>query len=430
MGSDDGTQLVDVPEPSPVDADAAAHLLFTKDGKTVVVKDEIVVGREQYGDNPTVSARHFKICKDSEAGYTIEDLSSNGTRVNGEKIQRNVPVPLQHGDVVDVSASASSCSFHVRSEEGEMPPRKKRKLVAEPSNSSNVGLAEKLEENLFCSVCQDILYRPVSLLPCLHNFCSHCLGQCLKEKSRAGRIECPMGRCAITGVKRNAMVETMVDTFLEHNPTKRRTDEEMKYFNDNDVLHDANYDISSFQNGGSNDDDLDDDDEDSSTEYLEYCGSCGTGINIVQNQCGKCWVYLCSGACAPVKPADILENATAVNLPLPQIWLKNQVESKILDTILEGQGSDVSAATLSVLSDEEKDLACCRKCTLAKIGEALFTFRKTVPAAQLPEDIRRKRNCWWGKNCRTQLSAPSHAERLNHACEQTRFVGGNAEDVD
>lgn len=29
-------------------------------------------------------------------------------------------------------------------------------------------------ETLICSICREVLYNPVSLVPCLHNFCAGC----------------------------------------------------------------------------------------------------------------------------------------------------------------------------------------------------------------------------------------------------------------
>eukprot|EP00397_Hematodinium_sp_SG-2012_P023582 GEMP01024510.1.p1 GENE.GEMP01024510.1~~GEMP01024510.1.p1 ORF type:complete len:246 (+),score=46.82 GEMP01024510.1:71-808(+) len=240
--SDTGTQPIDDVLPFPPSVEASAYLIFRPDGKKLRLTEDdgLVVGRAECGGDARVSARHFEIRKAGDGEYEIEDLSSNGTDVNCAAIPKKTRVPLRHGDVVNIHSIPSlEFSFHLP-DGGEITNPQKKRRLDEPSSSSRAAHVDKMEENLFCSVCQDILYRPVSLIPCLHNFCSYCLGQCFKERFRHGSIQCPMSRCEISGVKRNALVESMVDTFLEHNPTKMRTPKEMKYYDDNDILLEKN----------------------------------------------------------------------------------------------------------------------------------------------------------------------------------------------
>jgi E3 ubiquitin-protein ligase CHFR len=39
----------------------------------------------------------------------------------------------------------------------------------------------------------------------------------------------------------------------------------------------------------------------------------------------------------------------------------------------------------------------------------------------LPITMRNREDCYYGKQCRTQYTKPGHAQKLNHACEQTKF---------
>ena len=66
-------------------------------------EDELIIGRSP--DNPLVvkdeelSREHFKIYR-KDGGFWVNDLkSSNGTKLNGEKINES---PLQEGDVIQV----------------------------------------------------------------------------------------------------------------------------------------------------------------------------------------------------------------------------------------------------------------------------------------------------------------------------------------
>ena len=46
---------------------------------------------------------------------------------------------------------------------------------------------EKLLESLNCGVCLEILYKPISLTPCLHNFCGGCYSEWMRNNK-----DCPM----------------------------------------------------------------------------------------------------------------------------------------------------------------------------------------------------------------------------------------------
>jgi pSer/pThr/pTyr-binding forkhead associated (FHA) protein len=70
-------------------------------GREVVVLAGITLGRDDCDivlSDPEVSRRHAAVAE-SPDGFTIEDLgSTNGTWVNGERIDR--PAPLRAGDEV------------------------------------------------------------------------------------------------------------------------------------------------------------------------------------------------------------------------------------------------------------------------------------------------------------------------------------------
>ena len=54
-------------------------------------------------DGPDVSRNHVEIRLEPDAGRAwVIDTSTNGTRLNGVRIERAVPIPLKSGDVVVV----------------------------------------------------------------------------------------------------------------------------------------------------------------------------------------------------------------------------------------------------------------------------------------------------------------------------------------
>ena len=43
------------------------------------------------------------------------------------------------------------------------------------------------------------------------------------------------------------------------------------------------------------------------------------------------------------------------------------------------------------------------------------------PSDILPIPMRNRENCYYGNQCRTQYTKPAHAQKLNHACDQTKY---------
>ncbi|KAG9953740.1 hypothetical protein KCU85_g1017, partial [Aureobasidium melanogenum] len=85
-----------------------------------------------------------------------------------------------------------------------------------------------LEKELSCSICTDVLYRPLTLLDCLHSFC----GSCLKEwfawqsSSKSHVYSCPACRAVVRDTRPNATLSTLLDMFLQAHPDKGKTAQE------------------------------------------------------------------------------------------------------------------------------------------------------------------------------------------------------------
>ncbi|XP_053557865.1 E3 ubiquitin-protein ligase CHFR isoform X2 [Bombina bombina] len=61
----------------------------------------------------------------------------------------------------------------------------------------------------------------------------------------------------------------------------------------------------------------------------------------------------------------------------------------------------------------------CYFCGLRNFRDLTYQYRQNIPATELPA-VASRPNCYWGRNCRTQVKA-HHAMKFNHICEQTRF---------
>ncbi|MDR1884966.1 MAG: FHA domain-containing protein [Synergistaceae bacterium] len=87
---------------------AALTLSRARDGRTIAVQSGCVLGRsgetlEFFSGIMTVSRRHARVESRGDA-WQIEDLgSTNGTWVNGARIDPGRPLPLKPGDTVALS---------------------------------------------------------------------------------------------------------------------------------------------------------------------------------------------------------------------------------------------------------------------------------------------------------------------------------------
>ena len=63
----------------------------------------------------------------------------------------------------------------------------------------------------------------------------------------------------------------------------------------------------------------------------------------------------------------------------------------------------------------------CYNCAVKNFRDLAFLYRKDIPLEDLPDEIATRPICYYGRACKTQFHKPTHAIKLNHICEQTRF---------
>lgn len=84
----------------------ASYVLRLEDGNEICIPDEGgIIGRTEIGAEilapyNSVSRKHIKVIIRRKIGVMIEDLSSYGTLINGQRIERNVPTRVQSGAVI------------------------------------------------------------------------------------------------------------------------------------------------------------------------------------------------------------------------------------------------------------------------------------------------------------------------------------------
>eukprot|EP00357_Protocruzia_adherens_P017760 CAMPEP_0114988774 /NCGR_PEP_ID=MMETSP0216-20121206/9801_1 /TAXON_ID=223996 /ORGANISM="Protocruzia adherens, Strain Boccale" /LENGTH=438 /DNA_ID=CAMNT_0002351623 /DNA_START=285 /DNA_END=1602 /DNA_ORIENTATION=+ len=214
-----------------------------------------------------ISGCHCRIIKQTnereETVVVIEDLSSNGTFVNDEKVGKGSSKVLKNGDEIMLLQKqrvgpADMTGFILAIHEGEVDAPRKRsrrekddieleKDHEEAIRRLKLGdsveeekkteapktdkLKESVSEELTCGICIDILYQCVTLIPCFHSFCGCCFSDYLLKKK-----DCPQCREEVTEVRRNPTINNLAESYLESHPEEKRTEEEYKAMRDGNRL--------------------------------------------------------------------------------------------------------------------------------------------------------------------------------------------------
>ncbi|PGH01405.1 hypothetical protein AJ80_09005 [Polytolypa hystricis UAMH7299] len=99
-----------------------------------------------------------------------------------------------------------------------------------PDGKATGGVLLDLEAELTCSICTELLYQPLTLLDCLHTFCGSCLKEWFSwQSSNSGRnpqSTCPSCRATVRDTRHDAKVNTLLELFLQSNPSKAKPAEE------------------------------------------------------------------------------------------------------------------------------------------------------------------------------------------------------------
>uniref|UniRef100_A0A667ZRQ0 E3 ubiquitin-protein ligase CHFR n=1 Tax=Myripristis murdjan TaxID=586833 RepID=A0A667ZRQ0_9TELE len=542
--------------------------------------------------NKLVSGEHCKIVQDESSGLVwLEDMSTNGTVINMSKLVKKQSHMLQSGDViyfvyrknepeqsklliylmdffhfyltstsprdptqeepqpststsqisgpVAATASAASGRFSVNlkkkctylERERKMGTEKKWKTGAKirrisiKTSAKTWTKTDKMEESLTCIICQDLLHDCVSLQPCMHTFCAACYSGWMERSSL-----CPTCRCPVERIRKNHILNNLVEAYLIQHPEKCRSEEDLKSMDSrNKITQDMlqpKIERSFSDEEGSSDYlfELSDNDSDASdiSQPMVMCRQCpgyrkdvsqvllATGSNywvtgppvppvlpfppilapdegcgkpgeqpstssenpsapqeyhcppqgchvictcclqpmpdrraelnsqqVAAQQCVLCQRPFCHmyWGCQRIGCQGCLARFSELNLTdkcLDGVLNNNNYESEILQNYLSSRGKswrDVLQEGLQGLQQGTYYLSDCRItantilcfcCGLRAFKELAYKYRQNIPPSELPAAVMSRPDCYWGRNCRTQVKA-HHAMKFNHICEQTRF---------
>uniref|UniRef100_A0A8P4KA41 E3 ubiquitin-protein ligase CHFR n=1 Tax=Dicentrarchus labrax TaxID=13489 RepID=A0A8P4KA41_DICLA len=502
---------------------------------------ECTVGRKKgcylsFPANKLVSGEHCKIVQDESSGLVwLEDMSTNGTMINMSTVKKQTHM-LQSGDVIHFvyrkSEPEQSESFFFfffskdaspaqEKDTDSMEPENKRRKTDDGINLLGSLLSkppvegaktDKMEESLTCVICQDLLHDCVSLQPCMHVFCAACYSGWMERSSL-----CPTCRCPVERIRKNHILNNLVEAYLIQHPEKCRSEEDLKSMESrNKITQDMlqpKVERSFSDEEGSSDYlfELSDNDSDSSdiSQPLVVCRQCpgyrsdisqvlfATGSNywlpglpdgsakptgeqpstssdlpsapqeyrcppqgchlictcclqpmpdrrgelnsqqVIAQQCMLCQRPFCHmyWGCQRIGCQGCLARFSELNLTdkcLDGVLNNNNYESEILQNYLSSRGKswrDLHQESLQSLQQGNYYLTDCRIsanaivcfcCGLRAFKELAYKYRQNITPSELPAAVTSRPDCYWGRNCRTQVKA-HHATKFNHICEQTRF---------
>uniref|UniRef100_A0AAQ6AAH8 E3 ubiquitin-protein ligase CHFR n=1 Tax=Amphiprion ocellaris TaxID=80972 RepID=A0AAQ6AAH8_AMPOC len=502
---------------------------------------ECTVGRKKgcylsFPASKLVSGEHCKIVKDESSGLVwLEDMSTNGTVINMSKLVKKQTHMLQSGDVIYFVYRKSEpeqrvlmslfdlellflLSGHTKdastAEEKDTDNLEPEKVVG--STKGNLGnllskppvegtKTDKMEESLTCVICQDLLHDCVSLQPCMHVFCAACYSGWMERSSL-----CPTCRCPVERIRKNHILNNLVEAYLIQHPEKCRSEEDLKSMDSrNKITQDMlqpKVERSFSDEEGSSDYlfELSDNDSDSSdiSQPLVMCRQCPgymrdvsqmlfstttdegavkpageqpstssdipsapqeyrcspqgchlictcclqpmpdrraelNNQQVIAQQCVLCQRPFCHmyWGCQRIGCQGCLVRFSELNLTdkcLDGVLNNNNYESEVLQNYLSSKGKswkDLLKESLQGLQQGSYFLTdrrvsantiLCFCCGLGAFKELAYKYRQNIPPSELPAGVTSRPDCYWGRNCRTQVKA-HHAMKFNHICEQTRF---------
>uniref|UniRef100_A0AAY4C130 E3 ubiquitin-protein ligase CHFR n=1 Tax=Denticeps clupeoides TaxID=299321 RepID=A0AAY4C130_9TELE len=401
--------------------------------------------------------------------------------------------PLKASDEFDCSHSKSSDGASVPKQLGVIELVRKDK-------GENIK-TDKMEESLTCIICQDLLYDCVSLQPCMHTFCAACYSGWMERSSL-----CPTCRCPVERIRKNHILNNLVEAYLQQHPEKCRSEEDLKSMDSrNKITQDMlqpKIERSFSDEEGSSDYlfDLSDNDSDTSDISQSYltCRQCPgyrkdmsqalwisnphpdegvakplgegpstsssdfqcpphgshiictcclqpmpdrrselTGQQLSSQQCMVCQRPFCHlyWGCQRLGCQGCLARFSELNLSdkcLDAVLNSNNYESEVLQNYLSSRGRSWREMLLEGLQAVQQGVyhlsdyrinasaVLCYCCGLRVFKELAYKYRENIPTSELPASVTSRPDCYWGRNCRTQVKA-HHAMKFNHICEQTRF---------
>eukprot|EP00331_Platyophrya_macrostoma_P029209 CAMPEP_0176437080 /NCGR_PEP_ID=MMETSP0127-20121128/18393_1 /TAXON_ID=938130 /ORGANISM="Platyophrya macrostoma, Strain WH" /LENGTH=490 /DNA_ID=CAMNT_0017820607 /DNA_START=34 /DNA_END=1506 /DNA_ORIENTATION=- len=409
-------------------------------------------------DHPKLSSYHCEVHV-TPATWVIEivDTSTNGTFVNGARLEKGKRHELQPGDTISLLNPLHA--------EGDDAAKRSTEFLFQRLKA--VAKEEQMVEELTCGICRQLFYRACTVLPCLHCFC----GQ--------------------------HKINNLVEQLIASKPELKRPDDEIKECDSlntipptGKMLKKRPRDDEDWNNSDEDEDEDEDDEDDEVVAPLQFgmqgpmafhfaggyfgaasmpptscvqcttpaadgyvcpphaihirCFSCKTAMPErplcgIPQRCEMCSTPFCDlyfGGCknpAGVGYLQAVKDHDMNALPA-RLFNGNTVEQSILSSYLAVAGTSVQTAWTECLQKFadgtwSHDIpngptglsqVVCKPCCLRVFSGLLYHYRRAIPRDALPANVTNRPNCWYGKECRTQYKNVTHAQNYNHACPQEK----------
>ncbi|CAF1199673.1 unnamed protein product [Rotaria sp. Silwood1] len=341
-------------------------------------------------------------------------------------------------------------------------------------------VSDDMEDILTCVCCQDIMTNPICLEPCLHAFCNDCY-----LSWEAIQRTCPKCRVKVTDKKKNVVINGILEAFFKAYPHKRPVlkaidNRKCKIKTTTNTNIEVGRNTTIYFNNNEMDNDSIDNDKDiilvmnapiSNVQLI--CRQCPTysldrTMNIISTefQCCPSQTHILCQCCIQPMPdrqddPNIHQSCEICHQYFCNIYFQqcsrkncldfnfaprhlinlvndNPIESQIIQNFLTNHNATMRELLIECCRRlDKREFTCtnidrnhtvpstkivCYKCALKIFKELVFQFRISMKQNDiLPITMRNRENCYYGKQCRTQYTKVSHAQKYNHACEQTKF---------
>ncbi|KAG2470497.1 CHFR ligase, partial [Polypterus senegalus] len=217
-----------------------------------------------------------------------------------------------------------------------------------------------------------------SLQPCMHTFCAACYSGWMERSSF-----CPTCRCPVERIRKNHMLNNLVEAYLLQHPEKCRSAEELQNMDSRNKISQDMVQPKVERNFS---------DEEGSSDYL-------LELSDVDSE---------SSDISPIpfiphhsQPWVVCRQCPWYRKDLCQPAVEQTVEAP-LRTVGEAPSTSSSTSTDYRITG---NAVLCYCCGLRSFKELAYQYRQSIPRSELPALVTSRPDCYWGRNCRTQVKA-------------------------
>eukprot|EP00826_Nyctotherus_ovalis_P008299 TRINITY_DN12145_c0_g2_i1.p2 TRINITY_DN12145_c0_g2~~TRINITY_DN12145_c0_g2_i1.p2 ORF type:complete len:210 (+),score=75.67 TRINITY_DN12145_c0_g2_i1:768-1397(+) len=155
------------------------------------------------------------------------------------------------------------------------------------------------------------------------------------------------------------------------------------------------------------------------------CRYCINEVSFGGAECTQCSKAACEDC---RKPNNFLPlNKHSMKSIPSSAFSKNEFEQKVLKEYLDYQGMNMAELSKELMAKivrsgwmnggkelKQSDVLCV-ECYKKVWNELVYEYRRNINET-LPKKVKDRKDCWYGRDCTTQVHNQDHAKRYNHVC--------------